>query len=87
MEQEFFSKKGQILSFDALTTQIPILNKINEQGNFYIAKAKGNQLNLKKDVIAKINEFVKPTDTYIADSIGVTENNKSVKRTVEIYQN
>ena len=87
LEQEFFSKKGQILSFDALTTQIPILNKINEQGNFYIAKAKGNQLNLKKDVISKINEFVKPTDTYIADSIGVTENNKCVKRTVEIYQN
>ncbi len=57
LEQEFFSKNGQILSFDALTTQIPILNKINEQGNFYMAKVKGNQLNLKNDVISKINEF------------------------------
>jgi len=87
LEQEFFSKNGQILSFDALTTQIPILNKINEQGNFYMAKVKGNQLNLKNDVISKINEFLKPTDTYIADIIGATENNKSVKRTTQIYQN
>jgi predicted transposase YbfD/YdcC len=87
LEQEFFSKKGQILSFDALTTQIPILNKIDKQGNFYMAKVKGNQLNLKNDVISKINEFVNPTDTYIADIIGVTENNKSVKRTTQIYQN
>ena len=52
LEEEFFSKNGQILSFDALTTQIPILNTINKQGNFYIAKVKGNQLNLKKDVIS-----------------------------------
>jgi predicted transposase YbfD/YdcC len=87
LEEEFFSKKGQILSFDALTTQIPILNRINEQGNFYIAKVKGNQLNLKKDVISKINEFANPTDTYIADSIGIAENNKCVKRTTQIYQN
>ena len=87
MQETFCYHKTAFASFDALTTQIPILNKINEQGNFYIAKAKGNQLNLKKDVIAKINEFVKPTDTYIADSIGVTENNKCVKRTTQIYQN
>ncbi len=87
LEQEFFSKNGQVLSFDALTTQIPILNKINDQGNFYIAKVKGNQLNLKNQVISKINEFVNPTDTYEDDSIGITENNKCVKRIVGIYQN
>ena len=87
LEENFFSKNGQVLSFDALTTQIPILDNINKQGNFYIAKTKGNQLNLKNNVISKINEFVNPTDTYIADDIGITENNKCVKRTTKTYQN
>ena len=87
LEEEFFSKNGQILSFDALTTQIPILNKINEQGNYFIAKVKNNQLNLKNQVIEKINEFVNPTEVYKDTSITLTENNKSVKREVEIYQN
>ena len=87
LEQGFFSKKGQVLSFDALTTQIPILNTIDKQGNYYIAKVKGNQLNLKKDVISKINDFINPTEVYIDDGIGNTENNKSVKRTTKIYQN
>lgn len=87
LEEEFFSKNKQIFTFDALTTQVPILNKINKDGNYYIAKTKGNQLNLKKAVISKINEFVNPTDTYEDRSIGVTENNKSIKRKVEIYQN
>ena len=87
LEENFFSKNGQVLSFDALTTQIPILNKINSDGNCFIAKVKGNQLNLKKQVIEKINEFVNPTETYEDTSITLTENNKSVKRKVEIYQN
>ena len=34
-----------------------------------------------------MNEFAKPTEVYIDDSIGNTENNKNVKRTTEIYQN
>jgi len=87
LEQEFFSKNGQVLSFDALTTQIPIIDHINKQGNFYIAKVKGNQLNLKRDVISKINEFVNPTEVYEDDSLGIAENNKCIKRTTEIYQN
>jgi len=87
LNENFFSKNGQILSFDALTTQIPILNKINSDGNKYIAKVKGNQLNLKKDVIHKISEFVNPTEIYKDTSITLTENNKSVKRKVETFQN
>ena len=87
LDEGFFSKNGQIFTFDALTTQVPILNHINSDGNRYIAKVKGNQLNLKKDVIFKINEFVNPTQTYEDTDTTLIENNKSVKRKVEIYQN
>jgi len=87
LDEGFFSKNGQIFTFDALTTQVPILNHINSDGNRYIAKVKGNQLNLKKDVISKINEFVNPTQTYEDTDITLTENNKSVKRVVKVYQN
>ena len=52
-EKEFY-KKGQIFSFDALLTQVEILNIINEQNSYYIAKVKGNQKLLKEKV--KLNQ-------------------------------
>jgi len=85
LKDKTFYKKGQIFSFDALLTQIDILNTINEQKSFYMAKVKGNQKALKEKIIFTANEFHNPTDTYISP-LWQTENNKSVTRTVEIFQ-
>jgi predicted transposase YbfD/YdcC len=83
-EKEFY-KKGQIFSFDALLTQIEILNLINKQDSYYIAKVKGNQKLLKEKVMFTSDCFHKPTHTYTSPLFG-TENNKSVKRLVEVFQ-
>ena len=83
-EKEFY-KKGQIFSFDALLTQIEILNLINNQDSYYIAKVKGNQKLLKEKVMLTSDCFHNPTHTYTSPLFG-TENNKSVKRLVEVFQ-
>jgi len=59
-----FSKKGQIFSFDALLTQVDLLNTINDSERRYIAKVKGNQeelLDKSKEIIAFLDAR---TDSY-----------------------
>jgi hypothetical protein len=85
--KEFFCR-GQVFSFDALTTQARILETINSDGNKYIAYVKGNQKNLLKKVIATIEIFEKPTEVFENDEDDYTiEGNNMVQRRVEIYQN
>ncbi len=83
-DKEFY-KKGQIFSFDALLTQIEILNLINNQDSYYIAKVKGNQKLLKEKVMLTASNFYKPTHSYTSPLFG-TENNKYVKRVVDVFQ-
>lgn len=85
LKNKTFYKEGQIFSFDALLTQIEILNIINMQHSNYLAKVKGNQKSLKKDVILTVNNFNKPTDSYTSP-LWQSENNKYVKRVVDIFQ-
>ena len=85
--KEFFCR-GQIFSFDALTTQARILDTINNDGNKYIAYVKGNQKNLLKKVIATIALFEEPTEVFDNNEDDYTiEGNHMVYRRVEIYQN
>ena len=86
LDSNLFSKDGQIFSFDALLTQVEILNTINEQKNKYIAKLKDNQSNLKEKAIECIEQFEEPTDTFEDKDKYLTENNKSVSRKVEVFQ-
>lgn len=85
-EDDLFSDESQIFSFDALLTQVDILNTINAQGNRYIAKLKGNQKNLKEKAMNTINDFNAPSDSFEAQAEGLSENAQSVKRTVEVFQ-
>ena len=88
LEDGVFSSNGQIFSFDALLTQVDILNTIDEQKNRYIAKVKDNQLNLKRDIIKVSNNFKAPTEYYEDKKFDyLTENNNFVSRRVEVYQN
>ena len=87
LDDGFFTQEGQIFSFDALLTQSNILNTIDEQGNRYIAKLKGNQEKLKEKAIVTVNLFKTPIDTYDTKDEYLTENNKHVSRKVEIFQN
>ena len=83
-----FSDKIQIFSFDAITTQFKIVNEINQQKKYYIAKLKDNQLLLKEKAIEITKSFEEPTDRYVDDSkLCLTEQNKLVSREVEIFQN
>ena len=47
LEDNLFSKAKQIFSFDALLTQVKLLNSIDDAGRRYIAKVKDNQEGLK----------------------------------------
>jgi predicted transposase YbfD/YdcC len=85
LQDKSFYLKGQIFSFDALLTQVEILDLINTQENFYIAKVKGNQKLLKEKVVFTANGFRNPTYSYTSP-LFETENNKSVKRFVEVFQ-
>ncbi len=88
LDDGVFSSEGQIFSFDALLTQVDILNTIDKQGNRYIAKVKDNQLHLKRDIIAIAKGFKTPTDSYEDGKFEyLTENNKYVSRKVEVFQN
>ena len=86
-DNNIFSNESQIFSFDALLTQSEILNKIDEQGNRYIAKLKDNQKNLKEKAIATIEEFNEPTGIVDDEDSYLTESNKIVSRKVEVFQN
>ena len=81
-----FLSHGQIYTMDALHTQIDTLNIINDNSEYFLAKVKGNQKLLKNKLISTIGLFHKPTDTYTSP-LWQSEGNKSVTRTVDIFQN
>jgi len=81
-----FSNTGQIYTMDALHTQTETLNTINDNDEYFLAKVKGNQKLLKNKLISTINIFHKPTATYTSP-LWQSEGNKSVTRTVDIFQN
>ena len=85
LEDEKFAKEGQIFSFDALMTQVDLLNSINDSGRRYIAKVKGNQEKLRDKAIETIELFDKPTDIY-KDKKHTIEGNKLTRRTVETFE-
>ncbi len=86
LEDERFCKDNQIFSFDALLTQVDLLNKINDTGRRYIAKVKDNQEKLKDKAKETIKLFNEATDIY-KDKKPTIEGNKLTKRTVEIFEN
>ena len=59
LKDDTFNQGGQIFSFDALMTQVDILDTINNANNKYIAKVKSNQKALKDKVELTINNFYK----------------------------
>jgi len=61
---ELFCEEGQIFSFDALMTQSDILNKINSDKNYYIAKLKDNQKHLKAKAIETAAAFTSAASTH-----------------------
>ncbi len=86
LKDKTFSNSGQIYTMDALHTQTETLNTINDNNEHFLAKVKGNQKSLKEKMISTMNMFDKPTSTYTSPLWG-TEGNKSVSRTVDIFQN
>ncbi len=88
LKDKSFCNEGQIFTFDALMTQVDILNTINKQKNKYIAKVKSNQKLLKDKVELTANNFLNPSETYKDNRLYKTENsNKSVTRKVDIFYN
>jgi len=86
LEDKLFSKVGQIFSFDALLTQVDLLNTVNDTGRRYIAKVKGNQEGLRDKAKSVVADFSAPTDSYKND-IFTIEGNKITRRTVDIFEN
>ncbi len=84
-KNELFCDEGQVFSFDALMTQSEILNKINSGKNFYIAKLKGNQKNLKVKAIETAAAFSGST-SFNEETGYKTEGNNQVARRVDVYQ-
>jgi hypothetical protein len=80
-----FSKEKQIFSFDALLTQVDLLNTINDTKRRYIAKVKGNQEGLLDKVKETISLFDAPTQVYKPKGYTI-EGNKMTQRTVELYE-
>ena len=78
--------KARKYSWGALHTQIETLNTIDDNKEYFLAKVKGNQKSLKDKIISTINIFHKPTNTYTSP-LWQSEGNKSVTRTVDIFQN
>ncbi len=87
LQDDSFNVGGQIFSFDALMTQVDILDTINKANNKYIAKVKYNQKSLRDKVELTVSNFKAPSEIYEDTELFLTEGNKSVKRKVEIYQN
>jgi len=86
LEDNLFSKAKQIFSFDALLTQVKLLNSIDDSGRRYIAKVKDNQEGLKDKAKEIIANFSEPTDSYTND-IFTIEGNKLTRRKVDIFEN
>jgi hypothetical protein len=86
LEDKLFSKAEQIFSFDALLTQVNLLNTIDKSGRRYIAKVKGNQEGLQDKAKKVIANFSKPTQSYKND-IFTIEGNKLTRRTVDVFEN
>jgi len=78
-----FSKGGQLFTFDALLTQVEIMNKIEKDGNFFLAKVKDNQGNLLSSVKRSCDEG-EAVNSYQSNGRN-KENNKEVVRTVEVF--
>lgn len=85
LEDKRFAKSNQIFSFDALLTQVDILNSINDTNRRYIAKVKGNQEGLRDKAKETIALFNKPSDSY-KDKKPTVEGNKLTKRSVETFE-
>jgi hypothetical protein len=64
LEDKLFSKASQIFSFDALLTQVDLLNTIDESGRRYVAKVKGNQEGLKNKAKEVIANFSTPGNLF-----------------------
>ena len=86
LEDNLFSKEKQIFSFDALLTQVKLLNSIDESGRRYIAKVKGNQEGLRDKAKKIVASFSAPTESYKND-IFTIEGNKITRRRVDIFEN
>lgn len=85
LEDKRFAKDKQIFSFDALLTQVDILNSINDSNRCYIAKIKGNQEGLLSKAKESIELFEQASQNYTPKA--TIEGNKLTKRTVEVYEN
>ncbi len=78
-----FSDKPFLYTFDALNTQVDSLNGIEDKGKRYLAKVKGNQKTLLKQVKETFEvESEKEVNNIIEskDKTGSNEGNKWVKR-------
>ena len=84
-QDDIFSDEGQIFSFDAIQTQVDILNSIDKNKDKYIAKVKNNQEGLKEKIIETINKYETPIDSYIFDDLELSCGKKYVKREVEVF--
>jgi len=84
LHDKCFAKEHQIFSFDALLTQVDLLNTINDTNRRYIAKVKGNQEGLLDKAKATIELFEKASQSYIPKP--TIEGNNLTKRSVEIYE-
>lgn len=81
-----FCDDAQIFSFDALLTQVDILNSLNASGRFYIARVKHNQETLFESVQACIADFEEPTTLHDERTQYKKEGNHYVQRLCEVYQ-
>jgi len=86
LNDKTFNSEGQIYTADALHTQVNSAQIINDKDEYFLFKVKNNQKLLRDKIISTINDFIKPTNTYTSPLWG-TEGNKSVTRTVDIFQN
>ena len=78
-----FSDKPFLYTFDAINTQEDGLNLIHKGGDRYLAKVKGNQKNLKKQIIDTFEEeYQREENTvlHIKDKQASIEGNKWVRR-------
>jgi predicted transposase YbfD/YdcC len=78
-----FSDKPFLYTFDALNTQKEGLESIHKSGDRYLAKVKGNQKNLQKQIIETFEEEYKREENSIVqirDKRESIEGNKWVRR-------
>jgi len=83
LQDKRFTKDKQIFSFDALLTQVELLNTINDTNRRYIAKVKGNQEGLLDKAKATIELFKESSQNYTPKP--TIEGNNLTKRSLEIY--